>query len=189
MSELRTEPGSVIAAGPDMLDPNFMHSVVLMIQHTEQGAYGLVINRPAAITVDVLMPDHPLLGNEKFPIYAGGPVGLDTLQFVHRAGAEVPGGLELGGGLSLGGELDALAHFIARRGVEAAGSVRMIVGYSGWGAGQLDHELSLGAWLPAALDPSWIFEADPHATWRHVVRSLGREAAGLEHLPPDVSWN
>jgi putative transcriptional regulator len=189
MSELRTEPGTVIAATPDMLDPNFMHAVVLMIQHTEQGAYGLVINRPASLTVDVLMPDHPLLGNEKFPIFTGGPVGLDTLQFVHRAGAEVPGGLDLGDGLYLGGELDALAQFIARSGERASESVRLIVGYSGWGAGQLEHELSSGAWLPAALDPSWIFHADPHATWRRVLRSLGREAAGLEDLPPDVSWN
>jgi putative transcriptional regulator len=189
MTDLRTEPGSVIAAAPDMLDPNFMHTVVLMIQHTEQGAYGLVINRPAAITVDALMPDHPVLGSEKFPIFAGGPVGLDTLQFVHRAGEEVPGGLDLGDGLFLGGELDALARFIVERGDRAPESVRMIVGYSGWGAGQLDLELSTGSWLPAALDPSWIFQAEPQGTWRRVLRSLGREAAGLEDLPPDVSWN
>jgi putative transcriptional regulator len=189
MTELRTEPGSVIAAAPDMLDPNFMHTVVLMIQHTDQGAYGLVINRPAAITVDKLMPDHPRLGREKFPIFAGGPVGLDTLQFVHRAGDEVPGGLDLGDGLFLGGELDALSEFIARHGAEAADRVRMVVGYSGWGGGQLDHELSTGSWLPAALQPDWIFQPDPQATWRRVLRSLGREAAGLEDLPPDVSWN
>jgi putative transcriptional regulator len=189
MTELRTEPGSVIAAAPDMLDPNFMHTVVLMIQHTAEGAYGLVINRPASVTVDKLMPDHPLLGREKFPIFAGGPVGLDTLQFVHRAGDEVPGGVDLGDGLFLGGQLEALSAFLVHSGERASSSVRMIVGYSGWGRGQLDHELSTGSWLPAALNPEWIFDADPQSTWRLVLRSLGREAAGLEDLPPDVSWN
>jgi len=189
MTDLRIEPGSVIAAAPDMLDPNFMHTVVLIIQHTAEGAYGLVINRPASITVDKLMPDHPLLGREKFPIFAGGPVGLDTLQFVHRAGDEVPGGLDLGDGLFLGGELDALSKFLVDSGEKAQRFVRMIVGYSGWGGGQLDHELATGSWLPAALDPDWLFHADPQATWRRVIRSLGGEAAGLENLPPDVSWN
>lgn len=189
MTDLRTEPGSVIAAAPDMLDPNFMHTVVLMIQHSEQGAYGLVINRPAAITVDALMPDHPVLGTQKFPIFAGGPVGLDTLQFVHRVAEEIPGGLDLGDGLFLGGDLDALAQFILGHGETASESARLIVGYSGWGAGQLDLELSTGSWLPAALEPKWIFEPDPQITWRRVLRSLGREAAGLVDLPPDVSWN
>jgi putative transcriptional regulator len=189
MTDLRTEPGSVIAAAPDMLDPNFMHTVVLMIQHTAEGAYGLVINRPASVTVDKLMPDHPVLGREKFPIFAGGPVGLDTLQFVHRVGDEVPGGLDLGDGLFLGGQLEALSEFLVRSGSSASRDVRMIVGYSGWGGGQLDRELATGSWLPAALKSEWIFQSDPQQTWRLVLRSLGREAAGLEDLPPDVSWN
>lgn len=189
MIELQTEPGSVIAAAPDMLDPNFMHTVVLMCQHTDQGAFGLVINRPAEVTVDVLMPDHPVLANERLPIFAGGPVGLDTLQFVHRAPDEIPGGIDLGAGLWLGGELDALSAFIAERRASAEEKVRLIVGYSGWGAGQLEGELATGTWLPAPVELDWIFHSDPHATWRRVLRSLGREAEGLENLPPDVSWN
>ena len=187
--ELQTESGTLIAAAPDMLDPNFMHAVVLMCNHTEQGALGLVINRPATVTVDVLMPDHPVLSAQKFPVFAGGPVGLDTLQFVHRAGEEIPGGIDLGEGLFLGGDLGALATFLAAHGDEAQERVRLIVGYSGWGAGQLEGELAVGAWLPAPLQLDWIFKSDTSALWRRVVRSLGRDAAGLEDLPPDVSWN
>jgi putative transcriptional regulator len=189
MTELRTEPGTVIAAAPDMLDPNFMHSVVLMLQHSEQGAYGLVINRPASVSIDKLMPDHALLARARFPVFAGGPVGLDTLQFVHRASAEIPGGIELGAGLFLGGDLDALAAYIDAHRDAAAENVRMIVGYSGWGAGQLDLELGTGSWLPAALQAEWLFDADPQGVWRRVIRSLGSETSGLEDLPPRVSWN
>lgn len=189
MFELQTEPGSLIAAAPDLLDPNFMHAVVLMCQHSEQGAYGLVVNRPAALTVDLLLPEHPLLSNAHFPVHAGGPVGLDTLQFLHRVPEDIPGGIELGGGLYLGGELDALAEFLTTHGDDAQEKVRLIVGYSGWAAGQLEGELAGGSWLPAPLDVDGMFLADPHALWRRVVRSLGREALGLEELPPDVSWN
>lgn len=187
--ELHTESGTLLAAAPDMLDPNFMHAVVLMCNHTEHGALGLVLNRPAPVTVDVIMPDHPVLSTQKFPVYAGGPVGLDTLQFVHRADEEIPGGLDLGDGLFLGGDLEALARFIAGHGVEAQERVRLIVGYAGWGAGQLEGELAVGAWLPVAPHLDWVFQADTTALWRRVVRSLGGDAAGLEDLPPDVSWN
>jgi putative transcriptional regulator len=187
--DLIVEPGSVIAAAPDLLDPNFMHSVVLMIQHTEQGAYGLVINRPATITLDVLLPEHPLLASQRFPVHAGGPVGLDTLQFVHRVPAQVPGGVELGGGLVLGGELDALARYITRDFEEAERNVRVVLGHSGWGAKQLEGELQGGSWIPAPLEIDWIFQADPHAVWRKALRSHGKLTEGLEDLPPDVSWN
>ncbi len=187
--DLSTEPGTVIAAAPDMRDPNFMHAVVLMCQHTREGAYGLVINRPATLTVDLLLPDHPLLSSEKVRVYTGGPVGLDTLQFLHCAPESIPGGFELGRGLWLGGELDNLATYVAGDGERAERHVRLILGYSGWGAGQLEGELASGAWIPAPLDRAWIFETDPEVVWRRVLRSLGRDAAGLEDMPPDVSWN
>jgi putative transcriptional regulator len=172
-----------------MLDPNFMHTVVLMCAHTEQGAHGLVINRPSPITVDKLLPEHALLARQQFPVHAGGPVGLDTLQFVHRLPDEIPGGVELSSGVHLGGDLDSLAELLDRRGLAAAADLRLILGYAGWSAGQLDSELAQGAWLPASLRPEWIFTPDPQSLWRNVVRSLGRGAAGLEDMPPDVSWN
>ncbi|MBK7643247.1 MAG: YqgE/AlgH family protein [Planctomycetes bacterium] len=183
------ETGSLLVAAPDMLDPNFMHSVVLVVQHSSEGAYGLVINRPSTITLDVLLSDHPILSHQPFPVHAGGPVGLDTLQFLHRVPEEVPGGTEIGAGLVLGGDLEALARYIERDPAAARENVRMLLGYSGWGAQQLEGELSRGSWVPAALQADWAFQSDGHAVWRRVLRSLGRHAQGLEDLPPDVSWN
>jgi putative transcriptional regulator len=189
MKRLMTEPGSLLAAAPDMLDPNFMHTVVLMCRHAEDGAYGLVINRPAAVTLDVLAPSHPLLKDQRFPIHTGGPVGLDTLQFLHRAGDRIPGGVEIATDLFLGGDVDALATFLKKEGPKARRQVRLLVGYSGWGAGQLENELASGSWLPAPLREDWIFAPDARSTWREVLRSLGGEASGLVDLPPDPSWN
>jgi putative transcriptional regulator len=189
MERLVTEPGSLLAAAPDMLDPNFMHTVVLMCRHAEDGAYGLVINRPASVTLDVLAPTHPVLKTQRFPIFAGGPVGLDTLQFVHRAEKRIPGGVELSEGLFLGGDIDALATFLSKEKSRARAKVRLLVGYSGWGAGQLETELASGSWLPAPVKNDWIFGGDSQATWRNVLRSLGKEASGWVDLPPDPSWN
>ncbi|MBL8860551.1 MAG: YqgE/AlgH family protein [Planctomycetes bacterium] len=189
MKTLRTVPGSLLAAAPDLRDPNFMHSVVLMVAHGDDGAHGLVINRPSPITLDKLAPAHALLARQRQVVHAGGPVGLDTLQFVHRVPTRIPGGLELESGLHLGGDVDELARFLDERGEAAPADVRLLLGYAGWGAGQLDDELAGGSWLPANLDPDWVFDPDTQGLWRRVVRSLGRAAAGLEDLPPDVSWN
>lgn len=187
--DLTIESGSVLAASPDLKDPNFMHTVVLMCQHTTEGALGFVINRPSGLTVDKLMPDHPLLARQKRGVYTGGPVGLNTMQFLHSLPARIPEGIDLGRGLWLGGDLEALAAYLAEFGPEADRHVRLIVGYSGWSSGQLESELASGSWVPAPLELAWIFETDPSIVWRRVLRSLGGDAAGLEDLPPDISWN
>jgi putative transcriptional regulator len=189
MKRLVAEPGSVLAAAPDMLDPNFMHTVVLICRHTEEGAYGFVVNRPASVMLDSLAPDHPVLGKQSFPVFAGGPVGLDTLQFLHRAVEDIPGGVEIGSGLFLGGDLDSLGSYLEKHVELAQRNVRLLVGYSGWAAGQLEGELATGSWLPAALENDWVFGQDAQSTWRSVLRSLGGEVSGLADLPPDPSWN
>ncbi|MAE28426.1 MAG: YqgE/AlgH family protein [Planctomycetota bacterium] len=177
-----------LISSPKMLDEHFMHSVVLMGQHTPEGAYGLTLNRRAEVTVGELLSDHPLLGGHSFPVHAGGPVALDTLQLLHRAPDEIPGGIKIADNLFLGGELEAMAGYVSSRSA-AEESLRLIIGYSGWGAGQLDGELASGAWIPASIEPDWIFAHDGEALWRRVLRSLGSEGEDLASMPPDPSWN
>ena len=188
--DLRVQPGTLLAAWPDLRDPNFMHSVVVMVQHSAEGAYGLVTNRLTDFTLRDLFPEHPILKESAFPVHLGGPVDHTTLQIVHRVPDHVPGGVGLDGRLWLGGDLPALGRFLLEsEPQEAARSVRVFVGYSGWGAGQLDSELSLGSWIPAAPSLDAIFGEPGEPTWRRVVRSIGDEGGELENLPPDVSWN
>jgi putative transcriptional regulator len=143
--ELRVEAGTLLAAFPDMLDPNFMHSVVLICQHSEQGAYGVVTNRATKLAVKTLLPDHALLGKSEFPVFLGGPVDHTTLQFLHLVPEDVPGGLSIDGKLWLGGDLDALGEYLAKHPRIARRKVRMFLGYAGWSAGQLDTELGTGS--------------------------------------------
>lgn len=182
--------GAFLASAPSLLDPNFMHSVVLMLQHDSQGAVGLVFNREGEVTSCDLLPQHSAFGVIPFPVHIGGPVGSDTLQFVHTVPKKVPGGLHLGGGLFLGGGFDGLGDYIESVPLEEAQTkVRLILGYAGWAEGQLETELQTGSWLPAAQKPSIVFEKDQLTSWRKVVRSIGPLAEGQENLPPDVSWN
>lgn len=187
--DLHVHSGTLLASAPSLADPNFMHTVVLMIQHSDEGAYGLVVNKKSAFAIGELLPDHPLLGGSTFPVHWGGPVGGDTLQILHRAPEILPGGMELGEGLFLGAELDAVGRFVVAEPDAAARQLRFLLGYSGWGERQLDQELVTESWLPAATKGDLVFEAEQESTWRRVVQSVGGEARGFEDLPPDVSWN
>ncbi len=186
--ELNCAQGTVLAATPDMLDPNFMHTVVMMCQHSGEGAYGLVINRRSDYTTKTLLAEHPLLSKYEHPIYIGGPVQLNSMQILHRVPERITGGAELVSGLWIGGELDEVARFIAEE-ERAEDRVRLLVGYSGWGAGQLDVELAGGSWLPAPGVPEHVFRNDPHNLWRDVLRDIRGELEGLHREPPDPQWN
>ena len=189
MDEHLAVPGTLLLAVPQMLDKNFMHTVVLVCQHEAGGAYGIVVTRPAFIEVGRLFPEHALLSQLSFPVRRGGPVGEEAFQFLHRVPDAIAGGLELCGGLYLGGDLDSFAEYIATE-ATAARDVRCFVGYSGWGEGQLEAEFEIGSWLPIPFAPGLVFSEElPEVIWRRAIRSLGGGGEGLSHLPPDVSWN
>jgi len=187
--ELKVSAGTLLAAWPDLMDPNFMHSVVLICQHSSDGAYGLVSNRTTDLVLQDLLPDHPVLGSSTFPVFLGGPVDHSTLQILHRVPDEIPDGVCLDGEIWLGGDLEAMAAYVAREPEKARAGVRVLLGYSGWGGGQLEAELEAGSWLPAPPSTAILFGAEGETAWREVVRSVGRDGSGLQDLPPDVSWN
>ncbi|MFT5288905.1 MAG: putative transcriptional regulator [Planctomycetota bacterium] len=187
--ELLVAPGTFLAAWPDLQDPNFMHGVLFMCQHSPEGAYGLVVNRRTELTMGELMPEHPLLGELDFPVYLGGPVDHGSMQFLHRVPSLVTGGVPLTDTIFLGGELESLAQYLATSPEEARDNVRIFLGYSGWGAGQLEGELATGSWLPAPANNNAVFGAAGEDLWRQVIRSARPDGEDLENLPPDVQWN
>lgn len=188
MSELRAAPGTILAASPDLPDSNFSHTALVVCEHSAEGAFGLVFNRPAELAVYQMFPEHPLLHACRQPVFWGGPVGMDSAQFLHRVPDEIPGGAELAAGVHLGGDFEELAGLLHEDPERAASDVRVFVGYAGWGEGQLDVELAGGSWLPALLDPAVLFGGGEESAWRAVIRSISG-MDGLSHQPPDSSWN
>lgn len=190
--DLHVREGTLLAAGPDMLDPNFMHRVVLLCRHTPDGAYGLVVNRGSEVTTRDVFSTHPLLGADDapaYPVFIGGPVGLDTLQVLHRLPDRIAGGIEVAEGIHVGGELEDVARLVVDDPESARGNLLLALGYSGWAAGQLEAELVQGAWLPAPPSAELVFAGDGQLVWRRVVRSIGEPAEGLADQPPDPEWN
>ena len=175
--------GHLLIAGPRLLDPNFWRTVVLVGEHTEEGALGVVLNRSSETTVDEALPELALLAEEMGTVHVGGPVQPSAVvvlaDFVEADDAESLV-VESVGFLPAEIEPDTLGEL--RR-------ARVYVGYAGWGPGQLDGELEDGSWIVEPARSDDVFTDDPEGLWSDVLRRKGGPFTLLAAMPPDPSQN
>jgi putative transcriptional regulator len=175
--------GQLLIAGPSLLDPNFRRTVVLVGEHTEEGALGLVLNRASEATIDEAVPELATLIDSLALVHFGGPVQPTAIvvlaDFVdpERAGALV---LESVGFLPSEIDPDELGEL--RR-------ARVFAGYAGWGPGQLDEELEEGSWIVEPALPDDVFTDQPDDLWADVLRRKGGPFGVLALMPLDPSLN
>lgn len=182
--------GRLLVASPLLRDSNFERAVILVLDHDEDGALGVVVNRPTRVEVGDVLPSWQPYTSGPGVVFQGGPVALDSalaLAAVPSAGAT--GGGPLGwrrvvGGLGLV-DLDAPPELLA---AEMA-ALRVFAGYAGWSPGQLEAELAEGAWYPVDAQPGDAFSGDPRQLWRRVLRRQRGELAWLSTYPDDVRMN
>jgi len=186
--------GTLLLSAPEMLDPNFMHTVVLMFEHDASGAMGAIVNRQLDATVADAFPHHPILAGLGLKLREGGPVGQDMLQVLHRAAPSGPlaaaaPGIDLGDGVHLGGDLSWVSERV-QAGRATEDQIRFLIGYSGWGPGQLENEIATRSWLPLPPTRDIVFAGGgAEAIWRAGMGRLSGEGPSLACLPPDPSWN
>lgn len=167
----------LLVSMPQMIDPNFSKTVVLLAEYGAHGAFGLVLNRqmdePA---MSIVTADEPLEIHPKLHLYTGGPVEPTRAWILTRREGLDPEALEVMPGIYL-----SASPTLVRQTLESAPDkgVRMVVGYAGWGAGQLDVELAQGSWLLAPVDTELIFETSTDAMWEAAIRRLGAEPSML----------
>lgn len=180
MESANLAPGLLLAM-PQLADPNFSRSVVLMIEHSENGSFGLVINHPSPIKATELLDSLEMhwRGEASAVVWAGGPVSPSTGWVLHEpvivAAANTGGTIEITSTISLSTSPDRL-RTIAN---QPPRNVRLLLGYSGWGPGQLAEEMARGAWLHTTADPKLVFETPPDQMWDAAMRSLGVNPADL----------
>ena len=179
------KPGVILVAPPMMHDPNFRRSVVLLCEHTPEGSFGLILNRPLDVQLAEVIQG---IGGLEHPLGQGGPVQTDTLHFLHTCGELVPEAIPIGNGIYWGGDFDVMKLLI-ETGQASAAEARFFLGYSGWSPGQLLEEIEQGGWIISSGDPRAVFEPDPRKLWRHILRTMGGEYAILSTFPEDPRLN
>ena len=176
--------GQLIVAGPTLEDPNFHRTVILVCSHDDAGALGLVLNRPAPLTVGQAVPELSELLGGGDPLWLGGPVQPEAV--VLLADFEEPGDgalmIDDSVGIVLqGSNLDELSSRARRS--------RAFLGYAGWGPGQLDAEMEREDWIvvPALGDDA--FGEEPDGLWSAALERLGGRYALVARMPLDPSLN
>jgi putative transcriptional regulator len=176
--------GQLLIAGPRLLDPNFWRTVVLVVEHTDEGALGLVLNRPSETSVGESVPQIEELVELGAPLFIGGPVQPSSVivlaEFEDRTDAALIAFDDIG---VLGGAA-SLAEVVP--GVRTG---RAFVGHAGWGPGQLDSELERGDWILERARREDAFTEDPSELWPRVLTRKGGSYALIARMPPDPSVN
>lgn len=166
---------------PQMADPNFTRSVVLLCKHTSEGAFGLVVNRPLLTTGRVTVNlDPPVSTDRELQVWIGGPVEPQTSWVL--VGRE-PDDLDEQRGMRITDDLYlSTSPELLQRLLEPAppARTRLIVGYSGWGAGQLEEELKASAWLLSDVDADLLFNTPAEQLWTATIRRLGADPSTLQ---------
>lgn len=182
------ERGRLLVATPTLEDPNFDRSVVFLLAADEDGALGVVLNRPSETPVSDIVPHWSLLVSTPPVLFVGGPVQPNAAICVGR---HADGPTE---------DVEGYSHLVADLGtvdlhkepdeidVRLEG-LRVFSGYSGWGPGQLDEEIEAGAWLVVESEPEDVLSSDPGGLWARVLRRQGGWAAVLARHPADPSLN
>lgn len=176
--------GQFLIAMPSMDDPNFGGTLIFVAEHNEKGALGLVVNRPMELDLGGLFErlelglDDPSLARQ--PVYAGGPVQGDRGFVLHQPVGDWHSTVAVGEEIGLTSSKDVLEAVAAGRGPRR---LTVMLGYSGWGPGQLEGEVSRNSWLTVEAVPELIFDTPPELRLQRAFALLGFDPAFLASVP------
>lgn len=168
----------LLVASPGLDCPFFGRSVVLMVDHDENGSFGFALTKPSELRFSRLREELGLEGRREFPVLYGGPVETNSGWFLFERDPEEELGddaIAIGDRLACSASIQRIQRFEREAPREHRGL--FLLGYSGWGAGQLESEFKQGSWIPADLDRELIFAREPDARWRAALDSVGIDPA------------
>jgi putative transcriptional regulator len=164
---------ALIIAMPDLLDPNFHRTVVLLVEKNDEGAFGVVINRAGDSKVNELCSGLNVDwgGDDEAVALYGGPVGTQQGFLLH---GEIPDDVvvnskEVSPGIRIASDMESFRALCRR----PPADFRILLGYAGWAPGQLDNEMRTGAWLTAEVTPEILFHTPLDEIWERTLRGLG----------------
>jgi putative transcriptional regulator len=176
--------GQLLVAAPVLLDPNFHRTVVLVGEHGDEGAMGVVLNRPSEITIGEAAPPLADLVDPDALIHVGGPVQQQAIVMLGEFGDPERAGVLVFGTVGfLPGEIEDAAE------LGELTRVRVFAGYAGWGPGQLEDELEESSWIVEPALPDDVFTTEPDGLWSAVLRRKGGHYALVARMPSDPSVN
>ncbi|QIU95770.1 YqgE/AlgH family protein [Bacteroides faecium] len=177
--------GKILISEPFLRDATFGRSVILLVDHTDEGSMGLVINKQLPLLLNDIIMEFKYL--DEIPLYKGGPVATDTLFYLHTL-AEVPGSISISKGLYLNGNFDEIKKYILQ-GNEINEHIRFFLGYSGWESDQLYNEIKENTWLVSEEEKSYLMKDNTKEMWRKALEKLGSKYETWSRFPQVPTFN
>ena len=179
--------GSILIAEPFLQDAYFQRSVVLLIEHTEHGSMGFVLNKKTDLIVNSFFKEFAEF--PEIPIYLGGPVSPNRLFFIHSLGDNIiPDALKINDYLYFDGDFNALKRYILN-GHPIDGKVKFFLGYSGWDSEQLSNEIRENTWLVSEEEKSYLMKNNIKDMWRTALEKLGSKYETWSRFPQVPTLN
>lgn len=173
--------GSLLVSAPFLKDYHFARSVVLVVEHNDEGSMGIVMNKNFSnlMTLNELVPE--LASIPPIPLYKGGPVGRDTLFYLHTF-SYLKDALPLGNGLYVNGDFEQMKRYILAGG-ETQGMVRFFMGYAGWQRGQLTQEIEANTWMVSNDSQVDLLNMYLRDLWKESLCDMGGKYAVWSRYP------
>ena len=185
LNNLEPKKGRLLISDPFLPDPYFKRSVVLLVDHNEEGSLGFILNK----VLDISLNDTELkIEDFNHEMYFGGPVQSTDLFYIHSKGDVVEGSKEVKDGLFWGGDFKAIESMI-HDGTLPKSDIRFFIGYSGWEAKQLEKEIKEDSWLVVETDLTTLFKTESSQLWQSILSELDSEISILSTFPEDPNMN
>jgi len=176
--------GRVLVSEPFLQDTYFKRSLVLLTEHSPDGAVGFVLNKPLDVKVNEVMNDFPF---SNATVSIGGPVSTNTVHYLHNLGDIIPNSVHILDNIYWGGDFEFVKHLV-KTGKIKSEQIRFFLGYSGWQAGQLEKELEQNSWLVTEIEPGKIMNPNNNL-WKNTLSQLGEKYKIWANFPENPSQN
>ena len=177
--------GRILISEPFLRDATFGRSVILLVDHTDEGSMGLVINKQLPLFLNDIIMEFKYL--DEIPLYKGGPIATDTLFYLHTL-SDIPGSISISKGLYLNGDFDEIKKYILQ-GNKISEHIRFFLGYSGWESEQLSNEIRENTWLVSEEKKSYLMKSDTKDMWRKALEKLGSKYETWSRFPQVPTLN
>ncbi len=183
-SAYKPAAGRFLVSEPFMMDRNFQRTVVLLVEHNEEGSLGFILNRQIEQGLHELVEGFP---QSQAQVFLGGPVEQNTLHYVHKD-ESLEGSRLVTEGVFWSGDFRQVQEKLLLGNLNVA-DILFFVGYAGWGPGQLEGEILEKSWIVAPENPAFIFNPNNEKLWKEVLRSMGKKFQVISNYPTDPSLN
>jgi putative transcriptional regulator len=183
-NKVEPKKGRVLVSEPFLQDTYFKRSLVLLTEHSTEGAVGFVLNKPLEVKVNEVMTDFP---SSLASVSIGGPVSTNTIHYLHTLGETVPNSVHVLDNIYWGGDFEFIKGLV-HAGEITPQQIRFFLGYSGWHAGQLENELQQNSWVITEMKPKQIMRPNPNS-WKNTLGQLGQKYKIWSNFPENPSQN